>query len=284
MHLNSIAGFLPFFEPAVDWDDHEADPYRRPSFTSPHQRQLHIICLYLFLLLCQFPHSPHMGVFQLIWSSIRNLTYDPFLFVEAHIPLKKAALPVPLLAWNPPSPILQPILLIVNSHIPSHDTELGRPKSKESRTEDARPKKKQRTMGISAPSTPATTTPALPVIRDIPPSATPANPSAPVVNLPRAPPAEERPVFAKAGVTSTPVGNPVIPPRSTVNHHLRPWTDAEDHELVTFKSDTRARPAWKTIGLHLKRDPEPCKLRWQILKQNMPELNSRTEPEAEAED
>jgi hypothetical protein len=76
----------------------------------------------------------------------------------------------------------------------------------------------------------------------------------------------------KAGVTSTPAGNPVLPPRSTVNHHFRPWTDAEDHELVTFKSDARARPAWKTIGLRLKRDPEACKNRWQILKQNMPEL------------
>ena len=76
----------------------------------------------------------------------------------------------------------------------------------------------------------------------------------------------------------------MIPPRSSVNHHLRPWTDAEDHELVTFKSDTRARPAWKTIGLRLKCDPEACKARWQILRQNMLELNSRTKPEAEAKD
>ena len=82
----------------------------------------------------------------------------------------------------------------------------------------------------------------------------------------------------------TPAGNPVIPPRSSVNHHLRPWTDAEDHELVTFKSDTRARPAWKTIGLRWTCDPEACKARWQILRQNMLELNSRTKPEAEAKD
>ena len=31
MHLNSIAGFLPFFEPAVDWEDHNPDP------SQPHQ-------------------------------------------------------------------------------------------------------------------------------------------------------------------------------------------------------------------------------------------------------
>lgn len=39
MHLNSLAGFLPFFEPAVDWEDHEADFYRRPSLPSPHHRR-----------------------------------------------------------------------------------------------------------------------------------------------------------------------------------------------------------------------------------------------------
>jgi len=31
----------------------------------------------------------------------------------------------------------------------------------------------------------------------------------------------------------------------------------------------------------LKRDPEACKARWLVLKQNLPELNSRAGPEAE---
>jgi hypothetical protein len=55
-----------------------------------------------------------------------------------------------------------------------------------------------------------------------------------------------------------------VPPRSAVNHHLRPWTDNEDHELISYKSDTRARPTWKTIGLRLKRDPEVCEARWLV--------------------
>ena len=71
---------------------------------------------------------------------------------------------------------------------------------------------------------------------------------------------------------------PVVPPRLSANHHLRPWTDNEDHELISFKSDARA---WKTIGLRLKRDPEACEARWIVLRQNMPELNTHTEPEAE---
>jgi hypothetical protein len=41
MHLNSIAGFLPFFEPVVDWDDHPNDPYGRSTRIHPHHRQLH---------------------------------------------------------------------------------------------------------------------------------------------------------------------------------------------------------------------------------------------------
>ena len=41
MHLNTIAGYLPFFEPAVDWDEHPHDPYGRPARMHPHPRHLH---------------------------------------------------------------------------------------------------------------------------------------------------------------------------------------------------------------------------------------------------
>ena len=226
MHLNSTVGFLPFFEPAVDRDDHEADPYRHPSFTSPRQRQLHTFV----------PLPSRVGTAPSIpsLSSHGGIPTHMVLNPEPH--LRRFSFrrgPHPIEEGRPASASVRMEPSISNtpahhpdrdSHIPSHDTELGRPKSKESRTEDARPKKKQRTMGISATSTPATTTPALPVIRDIPPegpssdeseetiyrghsssapraaSPTPANPSAPVVNLPRGPPAEERPVpvFAKS--------------------------------------------------------------------------------------
>lgn len=68
---------------------------------------------------------------------------------------------------------------------------------------------------------------------------------------------------------------------STINHGLRPWTGSENHELISQKSDARARPAWETIGQRLKRTPGSCRARWLWLKQTMPELSSRTEPEAE---
>ena len=53
--------------------------------------------------------------------------------------------------------------------------------------------------------------------------------------------------------------DPALPPPSTVNHSLRPWTGSEDHALISYKSDTRARPAWKTTGFRLKKDPDACK-------------------------
>ena len=41
MQLNTIAGFLPFFEPTVDWGEHPHDPYGRPLRVHPSHRHLH---------------------------------------------------------------------------------------------------------------------------------------------------------------------------------------------------------------------------------------------------
>jgi len=60
---------------------------------------------------------------------------------------------------------------------------------------------------------------------------------------------------------------------------FKPWTDAEDQELTSYKTDNKARPSWKTIGLRMNRDPEVCRLRWVAIKPNIP--MSRPEPEAE---
>ena len=48
----------------------------------------------------------------------------------------------------------------------------------------------------------------------------------------------------------------------------RPWTQADDQELIGMKQDTKSRPSWKTIGGRLHRDPQLCKLRWGLLKQS----------------
>jgi hypothetical protein len=263
MHLNSIAGFLPFFEPSVDWEDYKVDPCRRPSFTSPrHIRELHT-----FVPLPAAPSIPSLSSFQLTWSSIQSPTYDPCLFVAGHVQFEWNHL-FPPVEWECLPLVPQSTFLIVN--LTSHPMKQNRAVPKPTnhglkmfvqrkntvpwaqhrpprRPPLLRPYQSSATFlrGPSSddsdgdiyrghsPSNPRPTSP---------PS---VNPSALAAGPPRPPPAEERPVpaFAKAGVTSTPAGNPVIPPRSSVNHHLRPWTDAEDHELVTFKSDTRARPS-----------------------------------------
>ena len=59
---------------------------------------------------------------------------------------------------------------------------------------------------------------------------------------------------------------PMDPPRAPP---FRPWTNADDQELMSMKQDTKSRPSWKSIGARLHRDPQVCKLRWGILKQTL---------------
>ena len=78
--------------------------------------------------------------------------------------------------------------------------------------------------------------------------------------------------------------NPADPPRDPP---FRPWTNADDQELINMKQDTKSRPSWKTIGAKLHRDPQVCKLTWGILKQTPGvidqhgRVNPPLEPEAE---
>ena len=78
--------------------------------------------------------------------------------------------------------------------------------------------------------------------------------------------------------------NPADPPRDPP---FRPWTNADDQELISMKQDTKSRPSWKTIGARLHRDSQVCKLRWGILKQTPGAIdqhgrvNPPLEPEAE---
>ena len=41
MHSNCLAGFLPFFEPAIEWDDPMGEPHTRTGRSNPAQRNLH---------------------------------------------------------------------------------------------------------------------------------------------------------------------------------------------------------------------------------------------------
>jgi hypothetical protein len=41
MHLNCLAGFLPFFEPASEWDDPIVESFTLTGRSNPAQRNLH---------------------------------------------------------------------------------------------------------------------------------------------------------------------------------------------------------------------------------------------------
>jgi hypothetical protein len=300
MHLNSIAGFLPFFEPAADWEDHEADLYRRASLSNRH--------LHTFVPLPSSPAIPslasHGGILaHMVLNPEPNLR--PLSIRRGPYPIEETR---PVSASNAASARAEssnPARLPAESSVgtPQRLTLNGSHADLSKQRNWAIPETMKRQPVQRKSNENFNSTPALPIIRDLPPEAptsddsdverrrrlspsdnrqappAAANPSAPATVPPRPSPSLERAVTVSSPAEAPP--NPVVPPRSSVNHHLRPWTGAEDHELVTFKSDARARPAWKTIGFRLKRDPEACKACWLVLRQNMPGLNPRTEPEAE---
>ena len=53
MHLNCLAGFLPFFEPAIEWDDPMGDPHTRAgrSKFKPSTEEPSYFCSSPFLLI-----------------------------------------------------------------------------------------------------------------------------------------------------------------------------------------------------------------------------------------
>ena len=58
----------------------------------------------------------------------------------------------------------------------------------------------------------------------------------------------------------------------------------EDQELINLKNDSKSRPSWKSIGARLRRDPQVCKIRWNLLRQLSDRHDTETprnEPEAE---
>eukprot|EP00435_Cladocopium_sp_Y103_P073975 s39_g46.t1 len=64
------------------------------------------------------------------------------------------------------------------------------------------------------------------------------------------------------GTPATAPAGPTIPPRDL----FRNWAPVDDHELISYKKDTKARPSWKTIGQRLHRSAESCRARWLWLQ------------------
>ena len=201
---------------------------RRTHIAEHHRSPFQVRILpNIFIPLCQSHLLPqlqpwrHMGAFRLIWSSIRNQTTRPLNPTRSGSSRGESS--------NP-------------THLPIESTEPGSGQSKKqwsSYPSSREPSQKEAANPRSCLSTNSS--------HDYgscrchcwrPPS--PERPSAPT---------RTRELASDHGV----------PPRSTVNHHLRPWTDNEDHELISYKSDTRARPAWKTIGLAWNEILKPAK-------------------------
>ena len=75
MHLNSIAGFLPFFDPAVDSDESEMYMYRRPPAAPPHFRR-HLQTFVPIPAESSVPTLSSYGGMPTTWWSILNPIFD----------------------------------------------------------------------------------------------------------------------------------------------------------------------------------------------------------------
>ena len=122
----------------------------------------------------------------------------------------------------------------------------------------------------TATTNPAIITSTVPTDRSTSPTSRTANPK----SLPKGPPSNP----------TIRILQPEESDRDTPHSTIRPWTDYEDQELINFKNDSKSRPSWKSIGARLRRDPQVCKLRWNLLKQLSDQNGTETprnEPEAE---
>jgi len=318
MHLNFLAGLLPFFEPSIEWEDSMPPQNVRLERAAP--RSLHT-----FVPLPPSSMAPTMVTHGGIPSrmvenpepNLRPTTMHPPSYMERdHGFTTPVGLHHPDLVSDPdPNP----------GHPSGLDPGRGKPrntipvpvrsKQRVSSTVDPQPKKRQKL------SNPATTPVSmvkeelrpgpLPITSEATPNAlnsddsdgdaastaasahdTEVNPghrgeSTSHVTIP--------PGTSTLTLTPNPKApasppyetfrtNPMDPPRAAP---FRPWTTADDKELKSMKQDTKSRPSWKTIGARLHRDPQVCKLRWGILKQTLGIFdqhgheNPPLEPEAE---
>ena len=150
MDLNTIAGFLPFFEPTVDWHEHPHDPYGRPLRVHPSHRPLHAFA----------PHPASSSTPTL--ASHGGLPTHMILNPAPHLhPLSIRRVPGPIEDHPPashptavestsstrarPSGPSVHTIAVTSSHTVS-------PIARDSLSEDARPKQKQRAMTTATSS------------------------------------------------------------------------------------------------------------------------------------
>ena len=284
MHLNYLAGLLPFFEPSIEWEDpsNEHDP--RSGRSNPASRNLHT-----FVPLPVSSTPPTMISHGSIPTRM-VLNPEPNLrpLTIAHHPREdEGHRNVEATARNPTSIVGHPSTPVLETHkwgrpvpdFPRTTTRTTTPvpvrsKQRSNPVDDPQPKKKQRST-LSAPESTARPPP-LHIIAEIPPNGFNSDDSDEDAASDDHNLANEHSTTPPPGTSSPiePTPNPtirILQPADSARGHgsapFRPWTDIEDQELINLKNDTKSRPSWKSIGARLRRDPQTCKLRWAILKQ-----------------
>ena len=307
MHLNHLAGLLPFFEPSIEWED--AMPPSHFRLERPASRGLHT-----FVPLPPASTSPTMVTHGGIPSQL-VLNPEPNLRpVTVHPPHHREADPAP----GPPVTTRHSSITTDPVADPTPGTTIPVPvrsKQRVSSVEDPQPKKRQKASSIPDARVPATEgcgrPGPLPIISEVPPGGFDSDDSDGDaasraasahdhmdhdINYRIPPPPTTTSTTPPGSSTLTLTPNPHAPPPATFrilqpnppdaprDPQFRPWTNADDQELMSLKQDTKSRPSWKTIGARLHRDPQVCKLRWGILKQT--DQHGRVHPpqEPEAED
>ena len=318
MHLNYLAGLLPFFEPSIEWED--SLPPQSLRLENMRSRSLHT-----FVPFPPSSASPTLATHGGIPShmvenpepNLRPTTLRPPTHMERdHPSTNPVGIRSPVLMSDPnPNPgnpsSITPGREISRTTIPVP----VRSKQRVSSTIDPQPKKRQKLS--NPPDTPMsmakdTVTPGpLPIASEAVINALnsddadgdgastaasvhdtethfahrdestshvtipPGNSAIMLTPNPKAPASPPQRILQP---------NPMDPPRAPP---FRPWTNADDQELMSMKQDTKSRPSWKSIGARLHRDPQVCKLRWGILKQTLGTFdqhgraNPPLEPEAE---
>ena len=311
MHLNHLAGLLPFFEPSIEWDD--PMPTSQFRLERPTSRGLRT-----FVPLSPASHPPtmvsHGGIpSHMIVNPEPNL--HPFTTNrfphgdDDHIPgsNNETRNPVPIEGHTTTlspgtSTGPEPPRATTRTTVPVP----VRSKQRASSTEDPQPKKKQKS--TSSPESTARPV-SLPIISELPrdgfnsddsdddaasrAASTHDHPATDLSRNTTMPPTTTTttPPGTSSPLVLTPNPNPTIrilqpndPSRPPSDPPYRPWTNTDDQELINLKQDTKSRPSWKTIGARLRRDPQVCKLRWGILKQTDQHGHVHPPHEPEAED
>ena len=300
MHLNYLVGLLPFFEPSIEWED--SLPPQNLRLDNMRSRSLHT-----FVPLPPSSAPPTMVTHGGIPShvvenpepNLRPTTFRPPSHMEREHPsINFAGTHSPVLMTDPNPNLDNPSSIPSGREISRNTIPVPvRSKQRVSSTIDPQPKKRQKTS--NPPDTPVSrendtlASAPLPIssnarinelnsddsdgdgastaasVHETDPHSAPRDESTSHITIPPGTSAITLTPNPKApasppsrNIPPTPMDPPRAPP-------FRPWTTADDQELMSMKQDTKSRPSWKSIGARLHRDPQVCKLRWGILKQSL---------------